>query len=507
MRVEMAPSGKQTKGLFISKMEAHMNTRSWYRILFVLICLSLVLAPANGNVQAGPALQGETDFAAIDAYVAEQIKELGIPGMALGIVRDGQIAHLQSFGKADSSGQAVTPQTPFYLGSVSKSFTALAVMQLVEAGQIDLDAPVQAYLPWFELADKEASAQITVRNLLNQTSGISTRDGNRFWASRQGLEETVRGFSAIPLAQPVGEIYQYSNINFGTAGLIVEKVSGQPYADYVSEYILEPLDMRHSYASRGPAQADGLAHGHRYVFGRVYEAEWPVLPVYVPSGFLMASAEDMTHYAIAQLNDGQYGDASVLSPQGIAELHAPAAPTNEGDSHYAMGWNVGTWNGIPLVQHNGDDGRNHATVILMPDRDSGIILLANASGFEQILQVDEVAKGVLTMLNGEAPAPVVLPFQLRFLYWAILLAPLTQILGIVFVWRRRKGIKGWGVLLTVVLNLAVVLFLFALAQNIPFPLRSLLAFYPEVGYGLIVVATLGIGWSVLYTVTNLRQAK
>ena len=136
-----------------------MNTLKGYRIFSALICLTLMLALTIGNVNASPTQQAETDFAAIDAYVTEQMNNLGIPGMALGIVQDGQIVHLQGFGVADSSGRTVTPQTPFYIGSVTKSFTALAVMQLVEAGKIDLDAPVQTYLPWFELADKEASAQ------------------------------------------------------------------------------------------------------------------------------------------------------------------------------------------------------------------------------------------------------------------------------------------------------------------------------------------------------------
>jgi CubicO group peptidase (beta-lactamase class C family) len=154
-----------------------MKTFKWYRRFFALICLTLIVSLTLGNVKASPTLQAEPDFAAIDAY---------IPGMALGIVWDGQIAHLQGFGVADSSGRAVTPQTPFYLGSVTKSFTALAVMQLVEAGKIDLDAPVQEYLPWFELADKEAAAKITVRNLLNHTTGISTIDGDRDRASQQG---------------------------------------------------------------------------------------------------------------------------------------------------------------------------------------------------------------------------------------------------------------------------------------------------------------------------------
>ena len=103
-----------------------------------------------------------------------------IPGLALGIVQGDEIVHLRGFGEADSSGRAVTPQTPFIIGSLSKSVTALAVMQLVEAGKVELDAPVQRYLPWFRVADEEASAEITVRHLLNHTSGLSTKTGRSF---------------------------------------------------------------------------------------------------------------------------------------------------------------------------------------------------------------------------------------------------------------------------------------------------------------------------------------
>jgi len=485
-----------------------MNTLKWYRIFFSLICLTLMLPLTIGSATASSTQQGETDFAAIDAYVTEQMNNLGIPGVALGIVQDGQIAHLQGFGVADSSGRAVTPQTPFYLASVTKSFTALAVMQLVEAGKIDLDAPVQEYLPWFELADKEASAKITVRNLLNHTTGISTKDGNRFLSSQQGLEETVRGLTIIQLTQLVGTTYQYSNINYSIAGLIVEKVSGQSYADYVTQHIFEPLEMRHSYASRAPALADGLAEGHHYMFGHAFEREYAVPPSGVPEGYLIASVEDMTHYAIAQLNDGRYGDTSILSAQGIAELHAPAIVIG-GDEHYAMGWAVGTADGIPLVMHSGDSGHFHSIAVLMPDRGSGFVLLANASGFVQIRQVDEIAGGVFSLLNGKAPAPVSLPINVRFLYWAVMLTPLLMILGIAYSWRYWRN-KGVGHILLVVLLYGGVALLWLIV--VPQVTESSIwtgnrISHPELAYAVLASAVLGIGWSVIFTVMNLRARR
>ena len=482
-----------------------MDTCKRYRIFLTLIGLNLMLVLANGNVKARHTQQAEADFAAIDAHVTKQLHDLDIPGIALGIVQERQIAHLRGFGVADSSGRMVTPQTPFYIGSITKSFTALAVMQLVEAGKIDLDAPVQTYLPWFDLANKEASAKITVRNLLNHTSGISEKDGNRFWSSEQSLEEFVRGLNTIQLTQPVGSTYQYSNINFGIAGLIVEKVSRQSYVDYVTENILEPLDMRHTTFSYESASIDSLSQGHYDMIGRPFTMERAISPAGIPSGGLIASAEDMSHYIIAQLNEGTYGDMAVLSPQGIEELHAPAVAIGP-DANYAIGWNSGTVEGMPTIWHGGNLGNFAAFVIMTPDLESGIVLLANISGYETYDQIAQVALGVHSLLNGRLAAPIVKPpFYFRFLYWAILLTPLLQILGIVIVWRKRQSIKGWVVILVVILNLAVVFLFFELAQLIPFPLSSMLVFFPDLGYGLIAIAAIGIGWSVIYTAINLRM--
>jgi len=485
-----------------------MNTLKWNQIFVTLICLTLMLGLAIGNANASPIQHAQTDIAAIDAYVTEQMNNLRIPGMALGIVQDGQIVHLQGFGVADSSGRAVTPQTPFYIGSVTKSFTALAVMQLVEAGKIDLEAPVQKYLPWFELADKEVSANITVRNLLNHTSGISTKDGNRFLASQQGLEETVRGLKTIHITQLVGTTYQYSGLNYTIAGLIVEQVSGQSYGDYVDQHIFGPLDMLHSYTSPTPALADGLSEGHHYMFGHAFKRDYAVPPACVPEGYLIASVEDMTHYMIAQLSDGRYGDLSILSPQGVAEMHAPAISTGS-DEYYAMGWGLGTADGKPIIQHAGDTGHFHSIVVLMPDSSSGYILLANASGFEQLGQVDAIASGIFYLLNGKSPSAVSLPVHVRFLYWAVMLTPILMLLGIAYSWRFRHN-KGVGRLLLVVLLYGGVALLWLLV--VPLVNESALwtgirVIHPELAYSVITSAVLGFGWSLVFTGISLRMRR
>jgi len=145
-----------------------------------LLLLTLWLAFFSLSASAATRPASTPDFAAIDNYVLSQMNTLHIPGVALGIVHGKQIVHVRGFGIADPSGRSVTPQTSFSISSMTKSFTAVAIMQLVEQGKVALDAPVQRYLPWFRVATPGASGKITVRNLLNHTSGIPISAGGKY---------------------------------------------------------------------------------------------------------------------------------------------------------------------------------------------------------------------------------------------------------------------------------------------------------------------------------------
>ena len=333
----------------------------------------------------GLALSPAQDIGHIDAYVSSQMDAAQVPGLALGVVQGDQVLHLRGFGAADDSGRAVTPQTPFNIGSVTKSFTAMAVMQLVENGQIRVDAPVQQYLPWFRLADSTASSVVTIRELLNQTSGIGTRALNYSAACRPDAtpEDTVRSLANVRPTAPTGRSFQYSNANYVTLGVLVEAVSGQPHADYVRQHILAPLDMTSTFLSGEQALQHGVAVGHRTLAG-VQEAGRPGFscPEYLPAGFIVSTAQDMTHWLIAQLNQGRYGSRSVLSPAGIAELHRPGVSMGSPPgpaTGYGMGWVVGTNLGAPVIWHNGDDLYFHSDVRMAPQQHLGVVVLMNVS--------------------------------------------------------------------------------------------------------------------------------
>ena len=175
---------------------------------------------------------------------------MNIPGASLAIVEEDVIVYQRGFGHAHPGGATPTPQTPFFIGSLTKSITALAVMQLVEAGKVELDAPVQRYLPWFRVADPQASAQITVRHLLKQTSGLPVLPGMinlaNFDGSTDAAERQVRALSKLKITRPVGSKWEYSNLNYNVLGLIIEAASVEAYEDYIQTHVFTPLGMHHS---------------------------------------------------------------------------------------------------------------------------------------------------------------------------------------------------------------------------------------------------------------------
>jgi CubicO group peptidase (beta-lactamase class C family) len=152
----------------------HVYVRRIQQSMLALLLLALSLIGSAPVTAAQPAA---SDFAAIDAYIETQMGDLRIPGLALGIVEGEQIVHLKGFGVAGSDGWSVTRETPFQINSLVKPMTAVAIMQLVEAGKLDLDAPVQRYLPSFRVAGEAASAKITIRHLLYHTSGLPRTAG------------------------------------------------------------------------------------------------------------------------------------------------------------------------------------------------------------------------------------------------------------------------------------------------------------------------------------------
>ncbi|WP_456503728.1 serine hydrolase domain-containing protein [Arthrobacter sp. UYCu723] len=262
----------------------------------------------------------------MDSFLQEQVEALGIPGAAIAVVQDGVRVHVAAFGRADDSGRLMTAQTPVLLASTSKSLTAIAVMQQVEAGRLRLDEPVQTYLPWFTLDDGRSSA-ITVRHLLHQTSGMASKD-TAFEASDaqcpEALEEGVRALAESPLAGEPGAAFRYASTNFNILGLLVQTVSGQPFGDYLKQHVFGPLEMAYSHPTRAEARAGKAAAGYSRWFGAWWhQTHVPAPTTGMPSATMYSSAEDLSHELMALLDGGRYGDARILQPGSVEAMFEP----------------------------------------------------------------------------------------------------------------------------------------------------------------------------------------
>ncbi|MEZ4668436.1 MAG: serine hydrolase domain-containing protein [Anaerolineae bacterium] len=494
----------------------------------VMLCLWVLCFPdAPAAAQSASPLDGERQ-SAIDSHITQLMTNYNIPGLALGIVEANQVIYLRGYGVADSSGRTVTPQTPFFLASLSKSFTGVAIMQLVEAGQVELDAPVQRYLPWFQLADAEAAARITIADLLYQRSGLSGYDGQVDIfdgdQSAAALENGVRKLRQAALVHPPGTAFEYTNSNYDILGLVVQTVSEQPYEDYIQQHIYDPLDMKHATSSThfAEAQADGMSAGFVSFFGRMIERETLFSRHSVASAGLIASADDLTHYIIAQLNDGQYQGEPILSAEDIRQTHIPGSMMDKLGG-YAMGWGSrpiteaakredGDYRAPLMILHQGGWANFRSVIILVPRERLGIVALMNAANFEQDSAFFHPAYDTALLMLGINPPPVefdedLLTQNARFINGVVLILMVGLLLHSLLIlrrWRRGErpmGLKRWrAVLLPLVWDAVVVLvYVGIIPQVYQSPFINNLIATPDYGIVVGIIVGIAVVWGAVRT--------
>ncbi|HSL45499.1 MAG TPA: serine hydrolase domain-containing protein [Anaerolineales bacterium] len=495
-------------------MKQHI-TSQLRRIIFLTIAILDILSSV-ARVRPAYAQSTAANFDAVDEYITTKMKELGVPGAALVIVEGDQIVHLKAFGVADASGRPVTPQTPFFTGSTGKSFTALAIMQLVEAGKIKLDEPVQTYLPWFRVADADASKTITVRQLLNMTSGIPQSIGqeqiSNFDLSDSAIENNVRALAKVDLSAAPGERYEYSNANYVTLGMIIQAVSGESYEDYIALHIFKPLDMQNSFTSKSEAQKNGLVVGYQNWFG--IPVALPNLPFSrgsLPAGQLNMSMEDFGHYLIAQLNDGSYQGASVLSSTGIATLHHPAVPMSDSTHFYGMGWEVQHFQDLEVIRHNGQVPGYTTDMFLVPHKHIAIAMSMNTYSPMLGVRVARLPSSVLRMLLDQEVIPGYEFPHMRIIYALVMLMPVLHMIAVVTTFRR---FRLWcrsaqlptsmqiarHIALPLIWNAAVAyVMLVALPIAFDANISTVILFQPDVGWMAVISGVFAIVWGVSRT--------
>lgn len=489
------------------------------KITFISITILAFISSVLGTSRSFAKAE-RTEFEEIDAYITTKMEELGIPGAALVIVQGDQIVHLKAFGVADADGRPVTPQTPFFTGSTGKSFTALAVMQLVEAGKIELEAPAQIYLPWFRVADVEASKLITIRQLLNQTSGLPVSIGREQLAntdlSDSAIENNVRALAEIELIAPPGERYEYSNANYVTLGMIIQAVTGQPYEIYIREKIFKPLEMQNSFTSKTEAQQHGLAIGYQKWFGiPIASPNLPFSRSSLPAGQLILSAEDFGHYLIAQLNDGNFQNVSVLSPEGISELHNPAVLMSDSTDYYAMGWEVQHFQDVEVIRHNGEVPGYTADMFLVPEKNIAVAMVMNTYSPMLGIRAARLPSSVLRMLLGQEIIPGNEFLYMRIVYGLVMLIPVLQIIAVLTTLRRFRSLRKSAqssmplqIALPLVWNFIIAyVLLLTLPNTFGADIPTMILFQPDVGWTAVLSGVFAIVWGFLRTSLFLRSQR
>ncbi len=465
------------------------------------------MRPVQAEVMS-PTSLSDDDFHRIDAYIESQLADTGIPGAALVIVEGDQITHVRGYGVAGEDGRPVTAESGFYIGSLTKSFTAVAIMQLVEAEHVELDAPVQKYLPWFHVADPRASSQLKVKHLLNHTSGFSTYSGRTHLTdsdtSTAAIERRVRALGNTELARPVGAAYQYSNANYVVLGAIIEAVSGQSYEEYIEQHIFEPLSMTRSYTSEAAARKDNLATGFRYWFGQAFSTPSVSRPRgELPSMFLISSAQDMGNYLLAHMNGGAFGETRLLSESGVSQLHTP----ERGSLNYAMGWEVKMIDNVQALNHIGTTPTFQAGMTIFPEQRRGFALLINSQN--QLSGPDVASLVPMVELNmiGVMALPIAKAPKLH-LNLALLTALFVgQTFGFIFTLRNvfrtckspqaqsRRGCmgissQGW---LYLAIDVGIVIGMLCwIPQSNEAPISAILLYAPDAGWLIVLNAILAI---------------
>lgn len=442
-----------------------MKSRSYLIPVFLL--LVLLSYPGFFVTAQQPPLQNTN--AALESFIVAVADKHNLPGVVIAVTKGDEVAYSNAHGTA-GGGRPLTPRTPMYIGSASKSFTGLAIAQLAERGLVDLNAPVRTYLPWFKVADEDASSRLTLNHFAHHVSGLSEAGYSFIPPDEMSITDAVRTLELASLTQPVGEQAQYFNLNYDVLAAVIESVTGQTYRQYVTENILQPLHMNNTYLSPEEAEADGLAQGYTRFLGFTVPARQPFREYDLPTGYIVSTAADMAHFVIAMNNGGRFKDDAVLSPEWTKRLFAPYPAQG---FQYGIGWFIDTSYGFERRHHGGANETFKTHMALFPERDLGLVVMVNQGYLlDAYTSTAQLFAGIeQILLTGEQPdlsrGFSMRMFNLGFVVFFILLAA-YQVwqLASLRTWRARAAQMSprqriWDISLNFIIPTVILIAVFA----------------------------------------------
>ncbi|MBG9768391.1 serine hydrolase domain-containing protein [Bacillus vallismortis] len=455
------------------------------RNVWLILCLCILSIQIWGGGQASAQTPADKR---IDALIEKQMKESGIPGIAVTVVKGNDVVYEKGFGYAgERHSRPVTASTLFEMGSTSKAFTALGVLKLVHSGAISLNDPVSRYISGFYAVYNGKKTDITIQQLLHHTSGIpflSIAD-IKVDSKEDALEKTAKGLKGVELSHKPGSTFEYATINYDVLGYIIEQASGQPYEQYMAEHVFKQVDMSNTYAGRHAGHAGDVSSGFKIGFlkARAYKA--PEYRGNTPAGYIITNAEDVSKWLRYQLNHSD-GDIGRL----IEQSHLPdkSVKAEEPGVYYGAGWSIFEKKGrVKEVFHAGSNPNFSSFIIVSSDDNAAVGVLANMNS----AYPEKIARSVIQVITDqsqEQDGSVTDPFQVIDKAAAAMLV-LFSLLLIVLLWRIYiflKGVKSKNVPAQQGTGIKALLWVILLAAGIVAPkLISIFAFN-------------GLPWSMIF---------
>jgi len=358
-----------------------------------------------------PALDGFDDF------MAQVLKDWRVPGVAVGVVQDGKVILLKGYGYRDVEKKlAVTPNTLFAVGSITKSFTVTMLGMEMDEGKVDWDKPVRNYLPDFRMYDPVLTEQIIVRDLITHRSGLPRHD-MVWYSSDFTREDLVRRLQYLEPNKPLRSTFQYNNLMFMTAGYIAGRLNGKSWEDSVRERILLPLGMNGTtFSEKDTQSAPDFAQPYQKgndvksdVKRMPFDAQCPDTCALGPAGEINSSVADMSRYVLFHLDKGKLAGKALLSENNAVQMQTPqmviqGSPDfkEQSETSYGMGFFISSYRGHKQVEHGGNIDGFSAEMIFLPADGIGVVVLTNLDG---TAVPNVVAYNVLDRLLGMDQVP------------------------------------------------------------------------------------------------------
>ncbi len=313
----------------------------------------------------------------IDDFIAKQVVDYKMPGLAIGVIRDHQVIFKKGYGTTSlSNGLAVNTQTVFPISSCTKSFTAVALGILVEENKLNWDDKVIQYLPEFKLSDPWITKELTIIDLLSHRSGLATFDGDLLWyGTSYTRKEIAQKIRYATIRNDFRTEMGYQNVMYLVAGLVVEAISGKTWEAFVREQIFVPLGMSNSHTDR-----EWLKPGSNFAFPHIRNKPIPPMDMsnIAPAGGIDASIDDLLIWMEMWLGEGSVEEKRFVDDGAIQTMTSLKVLTSESaDNGYGLGWYINYEQVKKIIRHDGGMPGYHSSIVLFPETGSGIVILTN----------------------------------------------------------------------------------------------------------------------------------